>query len=45
MDLIGGNHIKWSKSGSEKKTVHVFSPMWEINTIQITKWVTLRGGH
>jgi hypothetical protein len=35
MDAIGGHHVKWSKPGSERQMLHVFSHIWEINTIQI----------
>jgi hypothetical protein len=29
------HHLKWSLSGSESQMLHVFSPMWNIYSIQI----------
>jgi hypothetical protein len=38
MDIIGGHYVKWSKPGSERQRLHVFSHKWKI--IQKTKTYT-----
>jgi hypothetical protein len=31
MDAVGEHNIKWSKPGSERHKLHVFSHMWTID--------------
>jgi hypothetical protein len=40
MNTIGGHHVKWSKPGSDRQRILVFSHMWEVDTIQATLWKT-----
>jgi hypothetical protein len=32
---IRGCHVQWSKLGSERQKPHIFSHIWEIDTIQM----------